>query len=167
MGKPLGEGLHEIRNTPWCADDIHWDDQMIPPDKLHGKRLAMVAWAKKEGGEDDVRVFAGTADWNGETLTVRREPIDSSFEVQAEWLERIKGVTPDLKKTLLGADYSFSVNVGDISEAANPSELQKTGLNWKKATGSIISGECEPMTYFTDLEPIFRAFGARGTNTIG
>ncbi len=103
---------------------------MINPEHIHGKRLAMIAWAEKDDGSDGVTVFTGIADWNGKTLTMRREPLESSFEIQTEWLERIKEVTPDLKDTLLGAEYSFSVSVGDTSEVDTPSELKMTGLKW-------------------------------------
>jgi hypothetical protein len=103
---------------------------MINPTLIHGKRLAMIAWAKKDDGGDDVTVFTGIASWDGKTMTMRREPIESSLEIEMDWLERIQEVRPDLRDTLLGAEYSFSVSVGDISEADNPSELKQTGLKW-------------------------------------
>jgi len=106
---------------------------MINPTEIHGKRLAMVAWAEKDDGSDDVAVFTGIAHWDGNTLMMCREPIESSLEIEMDWLTRIKEVVPDLRDTLLGAEYYFSVSVGDISEVDDPSELKTTPLKWPES----------------------------------
>jgi hypothetical protein len=102
---------------------------------LHGKRLAMIGWSKKKDGSRDAAVFTGVAFWDGSRLTMRREPEESSFVIPDEWLVRLKPVEPKLKETLLGADYSFSVTVGDVAEGSDLSEFVKTGLKWPSDGG--------------------------------
>jgi hypothetical protein len=50
---------------------------MIDPADIHGSQIAMIVWAEKPDGADDVVVFTGTAHWNGSHLTMLRK--DSSF----------------------------------------------------------------------------------------
>jgi hypothetical protein len=103
---------------------------MINPTELHGKRLAMIAWGKRIDGEDDVAVFSGIAIWDGDMLTVRREPETASFVVPAEWLARLRPVEADLKAMLVDAEYCFSVSVGSLDERDDSSGFQHTGLKW-------------------------------------
>jgi hypothetical protein len=103
---------------------------MVNPSETHGKRLAMIAWGEKADGEDGVVVFTGLADWDGTMLTMRREPAESSFVVPAEWLPRIQPVQADLRETLLGAEYQFSVTIGNLDEDDDASLYQATGLKW-------------------------------------
>jgi hypothetical protein len=103
---------------------------MVNPSEIHGKRLAMIAWGEKADGEDGVVVFTGLADWDGTMLTMRREPAESSFVVPAEWLPRIQPVQADLRETLLGAEYQFSVTIGNLDEDDDASLYQATGLKW-------------------------------------
>ena len=101
---------------------------MINLPDLHGKRLAMIAWGGKADGEDDVVVFTGLADWDGTVLTLRRQPAESSFVVPPEWLPRIQPVQEDLRETLLGAEYQFSVTIGTMHEDDDASLYRSTGL---------------------------------------
>ena len=87
----------------------------------------MIAWGKSEDGSDDVAVFTGIADWDGATLTMRREPESASFVVDPAWLPRIKPVPEELKSTLLDAEYYFSVTVGNVEDASG---FESTGLRW-------------------------------------
>ncbi len=103
---------------------------MIEPSALHGKRVALLAWNKRADGSDRAGVWAGTAVWDGAQLSLECEPGDSFFPVREDWLERMKVAPSDLKGILLDADYYFSVTVSDISEAVDPSELERTGLRW-------------------------------------
>ena len=104
---------------------------MIDPVQIHGKRLAMIAWGeKKEDGGEDVVVFTGTANWDGEKLIMLREPPHSSFQVPNEWWGRLKPVSEELKEMLLEADFYFSVTVGDLSEGEDVAGYIKTGLKW-------------------------------------
>ena len=105
---------------------------MIDPAVVHGKRLAMIALAKKADGADDVVVFTGLGDWDGSVPTMRREPSESSFAVPAEWLSRIEVVPADVKATLLGADYQFSVTVGNLEE--DGALYRPIGLRWPNET---------------------------------
>jgi hypothetical protein len=72
---------------------------MVDPSDVNGKRLALIAWGKKAGGGDDVAVFSGIAMWDGEVLTMRREPDSTSFVIPAEWLARLRPVEHGLKVT--------------------------------------------------------------------
>jgi hypothetical protein len=74
---------------------------MVDLTHVHGKRLAMIAWGRKDDGSDDVAVFTGVASWDG-------QPSDNA--------------------PLLGAEYCLSVGVGDLQEGDNLYE--KTGLQW-------------------------------------
>ena len=103
---------------------------MISLDALHGRRIAMVAWAKKPDGTDDVAVFTGIAERRLTSVVVVREPPERSFLLRNEWLERVIAVPEELRDVLCGADYQFSVAVGDIDDAEDPSALEKTGLMW-------------------------------------
>ena len=108
---------------------------MIDPIDIHGKRLAMIAWGTKPSGEDDVAVFTGLADWDGTVLTMRRETAESSIVVPGEWLSRIRAVREDLRQTLLGAEYQFSVTIGSLDENEDASLYQSTGLKWPPSEG--------------------------------
>ena len=103
---------------------------MIDPVQIHGKRLAMIAWGEKEDGSEDVVVFAGIANWDGENLTMLCEPPHSSFQVPNEWWDRLQPVSDDLKEVLLEADFCFSVTVGNLLEGEKVSAYIKTGLKW-------------------------------------
>jgi len=102
---------------------------LVDPQSIHGKRLAMLVWGKKPDGSDDVMVYTGIADWDGQHLTMVREP-GPSFSVQDDWLDRIKAVDPEAKETLLDAEYAFSVTVGPLPDGANPDDYLSTGLRW-------------------------------------
>jgi len=101
---------------------------MVNLTDVHGRKLAMVAWAEKPDGTDDVVVFTGTAHWAGGHLTMLRA--ESSFQILDEWLDRVKPVAADLKALLLGADYFFNVSIGPLPDGANVSEYLETGLKW-------------------------------------
>ena len=100
------------------------------PADIHGKRIAMVAWGEKPDGTDDVVVFAGTAEWDGARLIVNGGPDSFSFQVQDDWIGRLQPVAPDLKETLLDAEYSFSVTIGPLPDGANLDEFVRTGIKW-------------------------------------
>jgi hypothetical protein len=103
---------------------------MIDLKDVHGKRLGMLAWGKKDDGADDVVVFAGVADWDGKRLCMLREH-GEVFEVQKEWWDRIKPVMGDVKGVLLDAEFCFSVTVGNLNDASADG-LIATGLKWPK-----------------------------------
>lgn len=103
---------------------------MVNPADVHGRRLAMIACGETPDGRDDVRVFAGIANWDGTHLTVLRQPEPSSFQVPDDWLDRLKPVAPELRATLLDAEYCFSVTIGPIPEDANMAEYLRTRLKW-------------------------------------
>jgi hypothetical protein len=106
---------------------------MVDPATTHGKRLAMIAWGKNEDGSDDVAVFTGVAEWDGAVLMMRREPEASSFAIPPGWLPRLQIVRDDMRPTLLDAEYSFSVTVGNLGDGEDVSVFQSTGLRWPGA----------------------------------
>ena len=55
----------------------------------------MMVWGKKADGTDDVAVFTGTAEWDGQRLVMLRGHGEPPLEVQGEWLDRLKPVDPD------------------------------------------------------------------------
>lgn len=103
--------------------------QPINPVEVHGMRIAMVAWAVKPDGSDDVAVFTGTGDWNGTKLTLVRQPLESSFVLEDDWLPKLCPVPDELRETLLSADYYFSVTVGPLEENFS-GPLKQLGIVW-------------------------------------
>ena len=103
---------------------------MIDPSTTNGKRIAMIAWAKKGDGEDDVAVFSGIADWDGRKLILRRQPDSASFMIPDEWLSRLKPVDDELRMMLFDAEYCFSVSVGVLDTEEDSVVFRKTGLKW-------------------------------------
>jgi hypothetical protein len=103
---------------------------MVEPAATHGKRVAMIAWGKNEDGSDEVAVFTGVGEWDGAVLRMRREPESSSFTIPSEWLLRLQPVRDDVRSTLLDAEYSFSVTVGNLQSGEDASVFQSTGLRW-------------------------------------
>lgn len=95
------------------------------PADFHGKRLAMVAWARKPDGSDDVVVFSGIGHWDGQHLTMLRGPGSSPFPVADEWLGLIRPVEPDLKSALLNAQFFLSVTVRVLPEGEDIADYLK------------------------------------------
>jgi len=103
---------------------------MVNPADIHGRRLAMLAWGKKPDGTDDVAAFTGIAEWDGQRLVMRRGPGEAPFEVQDEWLGRLRPVEPDMQSELLGAEYYFSVTIGPLRAGDDVGRYRETGLTW-------------------------------------
>jgi hypothetical protein len=108
---------------------------MTDPSVLHGRRLAMIAWAKKADGSEDVAGFTGIAHWDGIALTMLRQPEGSSYVVDVDWLDSLRPVEADLRETPLEAEYCFSVSVGGV-EDEDVSTFYKTGLKWPTDGGA-------------------------------
>ncbi|MGH9533940.1 MAG: hypothetical protein ACRD2E_03680 [Terriglobales bacterium] len=104
-------------------------EQAINPAETHGKRIAMVAWSTKPDGSDDVVVFTGICDWDGTRLKVVRQPPESSFVLQDDWLTRLRSVPGDLRDMLLSADYYFDVTIGPLEENYR-GPLVGLGIKW-------------------------------------
>lgn len=96
-----------------------------------GKRLAIIAWAKDAEGKDDVAVFAGVLRLGAIGYVLEREGGDFSFQIQEEWLPRIKAVPEELRQTLLGAEYQLSLSVSSAEAEVGP--LITTSLKWPRA----------------------------------
>jgi len=98
---------------------------MVNPAAVHGRCLAMMVWGKKADGTDDVAVFTGTAEWDGERLVMLRGHGEPPLEVQGEWLDRLKPVDPDLRSEFLGAEYYFSVTIGPLPAGDDVSQYRE------------------------------------------
>jgi hypothetical protein len=96
----------------------------------------MLAWSRKPDGTDDVAVFTGIGDWDGQRLVMLRGHGEPPFEVSDDWLDRLEPVDPDLQAELLGAEYYFSVTVGPLPDGADMNEYQETGLKWPQDDGA-------------------------------
>jgi hypothetical protein len=94
---------------------------------LNEKRMAVIIWAKK-GDEDDVVVYAGKVSSDGDILSVQLKE-NVNLEI-SQWENRIKPVTIELKKTLLGADFCLSLSIADLPNTESIRDLIKTGLKW-------------------------------------
>lgn len=96
----------------------------------------MIACGVDANGKDEAVVYSGEARWDGNVLTVARRPPDASFELQPEWIGRIKPVAEELRETLLGAAYCFSVTIGSLPKDALEAEYQKLGIRWSPNVAS-------------------------------
>ena len=79
-------------------------------EEINGKKLALLLISKDEKNEDDWAVFTGTAKWNGNKLILDRGKDKELFTVPDDVLFRVKRVDEDVKDTLLGAEYFYSIN---------------------------------------------------------
>ena len=95
--------------------------------ELDGKILAIILWGKKDG-EEEVSAHTGTMRKTGASYEFYRGEGRPTFNLEPEWLVRIKVVTDELEGTLLNADFSLSLTVGPIPEDMDISELLFTGL---------------------------------------
>lgn len=95
--------------------------------ELDGKVLAVVLWGEKDG-EEEASVHTGTLRKAGASYEFFREEDGPSFNLEQKWLDRIKTVPDELKETLLNADVSLSLTVGQIPDDMDVSEFVFTGL---------------------------------------
>lgn len=86
---------------------------MVNPADTHGKRLAMAVWGKKPNGSDDVAIVTGIASWDGTRLTMLRDS-GGRFQIEHQWLARLKAVEPELRETFLGAEFYFSLTTNPV-----------------------------------------------------
>ncbi len=103
---------------------------MLNIQQLNNKKLALALWYKDENGEDQVTVYAGVFCLHEGVPFLDRGKDAKKLEIKSDWLERIKEVENDeMRKIFLGADYSLSLSVGNMSEEQeNNSEGSKTGF---------------------------------------
>jgi len=96
---------------------------------LNGKSFAVLLMGQTAAGQDDWAVFAGTfrTDDKGFFLDRGQKP---PFEIDADWLERIKPVSGSVKETLLGAEFYLSLTIGPLPEGESAETFVETGLRW-------------------------------------
>jgi hypothetical protein len=96
--------------------------------ELDGKLFTL--WLTDDQKES--AVFAGTARWTGTQLQLDRVP-NPSFEIRAEWQDRIRAVpNEEVRQILLGAEYYLRLYVGSLPSGSNETEFEQTGLKWPK-----------------------------------
>ena len=103
---------------------------MINPADIDGGRLATSVWGTKPDGSDDVMVYAGTARWDGKCMSMLGSSGELLVRLEDQWLTRLRRVEPSLKKTLLEADFSFSVTIGPLPEGADMDKYTMLGIQW-------------------------------------
>jgi hypothetical protein len=97
--------------------------------ELQGKSLAIIL----AGEDEDWSVLRGTVRVEDAALLLDHNVSDQPFLIQSDWLSRIKPTPADLRDILMNADYFMSLNLGTLSNDADMSEYESTGL---KLTGS-------------------------------
>ncbi|MGH9505311.1 MAG: hypothetical protein ACRD13_00165 [Terriglobales bacterium] len=102
----------------------------MDPSLADGKRIALVVWGTKADCSDDVVVFTGIAQWREGCLTMLREPVGTAFPIPAGWLPRLRAVDEALRETLLGAEFTISATIGNLSETESTAGIVRTCLKW-------------------------------------
>lgn len=74
--------------------------------ELNGKILAIILWGECDG-EEEASCHTGTLRKSGARYEFYRGEGSPAFNLEPQWLERIKPVPDDLKETLLDADISL------------------------------------------------------------
>jgi hypothetical protein len=78
---------------------------------LDGKVIALLLMGKTDQGEDDWGVCAGKAHCDGDTVYVDLGPELPPFELQQEWLDRVRPVDDTVREMLLDAEYCLPLEV--------------------------------------------------------
>ena len=95
--------------------------------ELDGKILAIILWGECDG-EEEASCHTGTLRKSGARYEFYRGEGSPAFNLEPQWLERIKPVPDDLKETLLNADVSLSLTVELIPEDMDVTEMVFTAL---------------------------------------
>ncbi|MFI5091198.1 MAG: hypothetical protein ACHP7P_14195 [Terriglobales bacterium] len=98
--------------------------------QLNGKTLALLLAGHTADGGDDWAVFSGTARYESGTLYLDRGNAKRPFEIQEEWLQRVRPVDGSVAETLAGAEYYLPLTVGPIPSGTALSDYLDTGLKW-------------------------------------
>jgi hypothetical protein len=96
---------------------------------LDEKILAILMFQEREGQEDDIHVLTGVVKLKDGVLHLHSGSERPPFQIQEEWLERIKYAPEALSETLSNAEYYLSLSVGPLPEDADMTEYTNTGLN--------------------------------------
>lgn len=101
-----------------CLERFGWLrlNREVSLDELNGESLALVLITPGLLGEDTWTLVKGTVCFGMRGL-VLEQPDGTPFEIQREWLERIKPVDPDLAPVFQGAHYYLSLCVGPLAPA--------------------------------------------------
>lgn len=88
--------------------------------------IALVVWNLDK--EDDVHVYVGQLIRNGADYFFNNDKKGWTVPIQPDKIKEIRKVTADLKETLLNADYSLNLTIGDLTD--NQGQYIPTGMKW-------------------------------------
>ena len=96
---------------------------------INGKAFILLLMSTAPDGQEDWAVVSGTAriEPGGVYLDRGAKP---RFDIRAEWISRIRPVAPELRSTLLGADYYLPLTVASLGTDPDDEDLVLTGLKW-------------------------------------
>ena len=100
---------------------------MIDFDTVKGKDIALVVWNTEK--EDDARVFIGEIIQKDNKFYFINESQKWNLTLSRELFNRLKKVPDELKETLLYADFSFSVSLGNLLDSSTEG-YQPTDIKW-------------------------------------
>ncbi len=103
--------------------------------KFNNTPFSLLIWYVKEGQKDQATVYPGRATYNPETQEVDVFETNSEklrMSLKGDQLERIKEVTPDMKKMLQNADYGISLTMEDLPDVVSVDDLLQTGISWNQ-----------------------------------
>lgn len=109
-----------------CLERFSWLrlNKEVSLDEISGESLALVMITPRLQGDDNWSILKGTARFGVRGLVIE-QPDGSVFEIQRDWLDRIKPVDPDLAPVFRGARYYLSLRVGPLG-APQPVQPART-----------------------------------------
>jgi hypothetical protein len=93
------------------------------------RSIALIIW--NTAAENDVRVIIGRLAIENENHYFVNEQEHWRISLDEEQLGRIKPVPPELKATLLDADYAINMSLGDMEEQEAGAIYMATGNTWR------------------------------------
>ena len=97
-------------------------------DDVKDKGVAMIVWNTQK--ENDVQVYLGTIqNVDGEYAFINKET-GWKVSLDDEQLSRLRPVSEELKKTMLDADYAFSMRMGILPDPDDKGGFKNTGIKW-------------------------------------
>ena len=95
--------------------------------ELDGKTLAIILWGECDG-EEEASTHTGTLRKTAVGYEFYRGENRPTFNLQPEWIDRIRLIPDDLKDTLINADLCLSLTVELIPDGMDVSDLELTGF---------------------------------------
>jgi hypothetical protein len=114
--KPVGDGLYEVRNTPWYAYDLNWGDT-VRCEGLSEAGLPIVSELVVPGGHRTLRLF------------FEKAPPDERERVLGE-LNTLGAMYENADDTLYSVDLEPDVAVEPVLDLL-AREAEQAGLSWE------------------------------------